>query len=396
MQSKLLSSLRGYVRIEVVGKNTEALLNKATERHYAIWDIQFVGEKTVTMHILLKDFFRLRPLLKETGCRMRVKERFGFPFWVAKLGRRKFFAVGLAGFLIGIYLLSSLVWQVNVQGNEQIPEEQILKAASEQGIYPFQWKFRLKEPDVLSKRLQAQLPGTAWVGVEIHGTHVLIKVVEAKLPDPRPLLGPRNLVATKNALITEIFAEKGRPMVQPNRYVRKGDLLISGVVGEAPNQQTVIASGTVKGLVWYTSQIEVPLVQTYKTYTGESKSRSYLVIGNRALQITGYGKLPFEQSETIPDRKVFRVRNWVLPVGWLHEKVMAVKLEERPIDVAEAKKIGLQQGRTEVLAAAGKDAKVQTEKILHEKTENGKVYMEVHFEVEENIAQEQPIVPQGE
>jgi similar to stage IV sporulation protein len=393
MQSNVISFFRGYVRLEITGKKIESLLNRAAEKRFTLWDVQFTESNKVTMFMALTDVLRLRPLLKETGCRMRVRERLGFPFWLGKLWRRKFFAAGLIVFLIGVYMLSSVVWRISVEGNDRIPEEQILKAASQVGIYPFQWKFRLGEPDELSRRLQLQLPGTAWVGVEVKGTQVHIKVVEAKVPEERQLLSPRNLVASKNAMVTNVFVEKGLPAVKPNQYVRKGDLLVSGYIGEDPNRQAVVATGVVRGLVWYTSNIEVPMVQRSKVYTGDVKDKHYLVIGNRALQLTGYGKVPFEQSETVPDRTVWHIGKWTLPVGWLHERVYAVDTAERSIDAAEARKIGLERGRTEVKAAAGRDAVIQSEKILHEKTENGKVYMEVHFEVEENIAEDQPIVP---
>jgi similar to stage IV sporulation protein len=393
MQSKLISFLRGYVRLVIAGKGIELLLNRAAEKRFTLWDVKVTDNHAVTMYMLLPDALRLRPLLKETGCRMRVRERFGFPFMTGRLWRRKFFALGLVGFLIGIYVLSSLVWRVSIEGNDTIPAQQIYEAAREVGIKPMQWKGKLGEPEELARRLQLLLPGTAWVGVEVKGTHVNIRIVEAKLPDPRPLIGPRHIVAAKNALVTQIFAEKGLPVVQPNKYVRKGDLLITGVLGDNGRQQTVAATGVVRGLVWYTSNIEVPMTQRSKVYTGEIKDRHYLVIGNRGVQLTGYGKIPFAQSETVPDRTVWHIGSWPLPLGWLHERIYAVTVAERSIDAAEAHNIGLQRGRAETLAAAGPDAVLKTEKILHEKTENGKVYMEVHFEVEENIAAEQSIVP---
>jgi similar to stage IV sporulation protein len=71
---------------------------------------------------------------------------------------------------------------------------------------------------------------------------------------------------------------------------------------------------------------------------------------------------------------------------------MEVGVVEQAIELQEAKKRGIEQAKADILAAAGKDSRVVSEKILHEKTENGKVYMEVHLEVEESIAQELPIV----
>ncbi|MBP1992850.1 sporulation protein YqfD [Paenibacillus eucommiae] len=396
MESTYMAWVRGYVRVELRGEGCETVLNQAIAQGLTVWSVQIGQGGRMRLDIVVSDFFELRPLLKRTGCRVHVLERHGFPFFLDKLGKRKIFVAGIAGFVIGIYLLSSLVWQISVVGNERITRSEILQAAAQEGIHRFQWKLRLKETEVLSRNIQALLPGTSWVGVEIKGTHITVKIVEATIPEKKPLMNPRNLVATKNALITEILAEKGKPMVKPNSYVRKGDVLISGYIGNEQNSQIVVATGTVKGLVWYTSKIEVPLTTTYKVYSGESKDRSYLVFGSRALQLTGYGKHSYEQFETIPERKTLQWRNYSLPIGWLHEKIRETSLISEPIAENEAKSIGLEQARAELLSTTGKDSRIASEKILHEKTENGKVYMEVHFEVEEMIMEEQPIVIQGE
>lgn len=393
MKASLIYRLRGFVRLEATGGKLEQLVNRFPQKRMSVWDIRYLDKGRISFYVTVPDFFRLRPLLKETGSLIRIKEKHGFPFWLDKLEKRKFFAIGLLGFVIGIYLLSSLVWQVRVEGNETIQTEQILQAAKQQGVYRMQWKFKLKEPSELSRAMQSQLPAAAWIGIEVRGTHVVIKVVEAKIPVKPPLMNPRHLVASKNAMVTEIFAEKGRPVVKPNQYVRKGDILISGVIGDELHGQNVVASGTVKGLVWYKPTVEVPLLRQYKVYTGEFKKRSYLVLGSRGVQMSGFGRLPFEQTETIQKRQTLSWRSYTLPIGWLSEKVMEVQLQERPIEPLEATSAGLEEAKAQILSAAGEGAKVVSEKILHEKTENGKVYMEVLLEVEESIAVEQPIVP---
>ncbi|NEW05206.1 sporulation protein YqfD [Paenibacillus sp. SYP-B3998] len=395
-QSIFIARLRGYVRVQLRGKGCENIINPMLESGFSIWDIEPNGDDKLEMHILIKDFFRLRPLLKRTGFRMHVLHRHGLPFFMGRLGRRKLFLGGIAAFVIALYVLTSLVWQVSVEGNERISTVDILQAASKQGIHTFQWKFKLKKTEELSREIQGMLPNAAWVGVEIRGTHVTIKVVEATVPDKGPLMNPRNLVASKSAIVTEILSVKGRPMVKPNTYVRKGDVLISGTIGDEQNNQVVVARGKVKGIVWYTSHIEVPLTRTYKVYTGETSNRNYLVFGTRALQVSGFGKQKYEQFETIPERKSLQWRSFALPIGWLHEKIMEVNNIEEPVEAIDAKKGGLEQARSELLTLAGPESRVAGEKILHEKTENGKVYMEVHFEVEENIAEEQPIVTRGE
>lgn len=394
MKTTLFNRARGYVCIELRGPKMEKLLNALIDSRFSIWDIRYKDRDTAELYIVIRDFFRLRPLLKETGTKLHVKARYGLPFVLDKLGHRKMFLVGIVCFFLAIYTLSMLVWQVEVEGNEKLSREDIVQAAKEHGIYRFQWKFRMNDPDMLSRGLQNSLPGTAWVGVEIQGTHIRIKVVESARPDARELMSPRHLVASKNAMVTQILAEKGKALVKPNTNVSKGDILISGIIGDESNQQTVVAQGTVRGIVWTEATVDIPLNLKRKVYTGDTKTRSYLVIGSRALQLSGYGDTPFTQYESVPDHRTVQWRNWKLPIGWLKETLLESQIEEVQLEPEEAKMIALERARTEVVSAAGPGAVFKSEKIiLHEKSDNGKVYMKVLFEIEQPIAVEQPIIP---
>src|SRR5690606_23457324 len=204
---------------------------------------------------------------------------------------------------------------------------------------------------------------------------------------------PRHLVSKTDAVITSIVAEQGRPLVQPNTRVRKGDILISGLLGSDENQQAVVAKGKVFGLVWYEYAIEVPLTQKYRVYTGEWHTRHYMVLGGHAVQLTGYGKGKYAHSESIELAKEWRWRGWTLPVGWREEKVMEGEFVERAISVDDAKEIGLQQAKAELLQLAGPQAEITETKILHDTPESGKVKMRVLFEVNQEIAKELPLVP---
>jgi similar to stage IV sporulation protein len=396
MKVSTFSTLRGYVKIEVRGNRLEGFMNAVAASRLMIWDAHLKTEGVAELTILLPDFFRLRPILKQTGCRMHVQKRNGFPFFLDKLGRRKFFAVGMLAFIVGLYMLSSIVWQVKVEGTVSLSNEEVLRVARGIGIKQYQWKFRLQQEAELARHLQRQLPDIAWVGVEIRGTQMIIRVVESTKPEQRPLVSPRNLIATKNAMITQVVAVKGKPLVSPNMYVRKGQVLISGYIGNEMNSQVVVANGSVHGIVWYTSRVEVPQTQYFKGYTGESFSRFYLVMGNRAIQLTGYGKKPYELLETHIDRKTLHWRQYGLPIGWLTETVMQVTHLNKPLTQEEAIRIGLEYSQADLLQRAGKDAKVVSQKILHQEAQNGKVYMDVYYEVEEQIAIEQPIIGQGD
>ncbi|AJY77855.1 sporulation protein [Paenibacillus beijingensis] len=392
-----MQKLRGVATVRIRGGRQEELVNSALGGGLQLWSIRRTSVDELEFSVMLPDFFRLRPYLKRTGCRMHVIGRRGFPFWLDKLGNRKFFAVGMVLFFVGMYLLSSLVWEIEVKGNVKLTEEQILAAARQEGIYPFQWSFRLPDTDVLSKKLTAELPGAAWIGVEKTGTKIVLRVVETTKPEERPLLSPRHLVASSDGVVTQILAEAGRPVVRKNAKVKKGQILISGTIGEGKYTRTVVAKGTVRGLVWHEYDIVSPLTQQTKVYTGESRTKWYIVIAGRSLQVSGFGKNPFAASQTETRLEEASWQTWKLPLGRMKEKVLETEIAERKLSRAEAVEAGLMKAKADVLSKAGADAVVKEQKILHEKTDNGKVYMKVLIEVEQSIVTEMPLVQmQGE
>lgn len=186
MKKAPLSWLRGVVSLHVTGPQVERFINALTGAGTVIWDVK-PSRNGMSLKLLLKDFYALRPLLKKTGCRLHITGREGVPFIMARLLRRKFFAAGLMLFAIGLFLLSSMVWSVDVEGNKRLAAEDVLDAARQEGIYPLQWIWRMDQPDKLSRELSSRLPGVSWIGVQRTGTAVKIQIVEAVEPDKKPL-----------------------------------------------------------------------------------------------------------------------------------------------------------------------------------------------------------------
>lgn len=96
------------------------------------------------------------------------------------------------------------------------------------------------------------------------GTSISITVIDSTKPEKLTLEGPRHLVAKADAVVTRIIAENGRPKVERNDRVRKGDILISGILGDEQRNKAVVSKGKVMGLVWHEYRIESPLVTKSK------------------------------------------------------------------------------------------------------------------------------------
>ncbi|WP_379138170.1 sporulation protein YqfD [Paenibacillus sp. sgz500958] len=391
MKQEPFSWLRGSVTLQITGPQVEMFINILTGGGIVIWDVRPL-QSGVCFTLLLNDFYALRPLLRKTGCHMHITGRKGLPFVMAKLWKRKFFGAGLLLFGVALVLLSSMVWNVEVVGNERIATEDVLDAARQEGIFTYQWIWRMDNPDKLSKELTARLPGVSWVGLQRTGTSVKIQIVEAVQPEQKPLYSQRHLISRTDAVVTDIYAEQGRPVVERNDRVKKGDILISGTLGDEQNMEFVVAKGEVRGLVWHEYSISVPLTIKSSAYTGERKDHAYLVLGKWAVQLWGYGDSPFEKSKILTEDNPLTWRSIKLPIGWMTEKELELQEVTETLTPEAARSKGLENARSDILARYGSDSVIKSQKILHEKKENGKVYMKVLFEVEERIAEELPLV----
>lgn len=392
MKRSVIEWLKGSVVVELQGGNVARFLNEVLTAELSLSNIRWTSSETVQFEVSLAQYFSLRKYVRAAGAHIHIVKKEGFPFLLNRMEKRIWFSVGVAIFFTLIFLLSSLIWSIEVEGNKRIPTDVIIAAAKEQGLYEMQWSFRLTDTDVISKQLVNAIPGTNWIGVEKTGTKVKIQVVEMTIPDERELQSPRHLVATNDAVITYIIAEEGKPLVRKNAKVKKGQTLISGIIGSEAHSKVVIAKGKVKGLVWYEYKVSAPLIQEYKAFTGEKQARSYFVIGNRALKISGFNQQQYESSEVQTTREQFRIGNFELPFGTMKEMEREATVTEQKLTVEQVKESSLEQARLHVLAKAGDDASIVSEIILHEQSDNGKVVLKVLYEVDQSITKELPIV----
>ena len=102
---------RGYVRIRVMGFSPERFMNLCCNKGIVLWNIERKDDD-YEMNIHLKAFLTLRPIVRKTGTRVAVLQRYGFPFFLPKMLKRKVFLVGLL-LAIVFWLYSSVyIWDI--------------------------------------------------------------------------------------------------------------------------------------------------------------------------------------------------------------------------------------------------------------------------------------------
>lgn len=392
MNKRWLALFFGQVQMTVTGERAEAFINRCLENEVAISNIRRIKQNQISCTVAAYDVRRLRPLLRQSYCRLHIVKRSGLPFFLTRLSFHKGFVAGLFIFVSVLFLLSNIVWRVQITGADPKTTHEIREQLEKMGVTPGKFQFLLPAKEDLQYAITDKLNDVAWIGAKLKGTTYQFRVLEKEIPKKEKGLTPRNLVAKKEAIIYNIYVEQGKAAVQQDEYVKKGDVLISGTIGNENHQKIVPAKGKVLGETWYDSEAAVPLKREFKSYTGQDHTKHFIKVFGFAIPVWGFSGNSFKSYDVITKTKPFKFLKWTLPVSYekkiYKQTVTTRKLYTKKEALAAAKRLT----KKDLLAKLNEKDKILSEKVLRDSVENGKVKVLMHYTVIENIAKEQPLI----
>jgi similar to stage IV sporulation protein len=392
MKNQWIEFIFGEVTTKVTGKGIERFLNVLTRNGLHIWNVKRHGTDTVTFKIRVQDAFKIRPFVKHSGCEVSFLQRNGAPFLFKRMLKNSGFVLGAVLFLFIIIFLSNVVWGIDIKGAKPATEYKIRKELDKMGVKIGKVQFFIDNVDTIQKKLTDNIGAITWVGVELKGTTYQLQVVEKKQPKEPEQPAPRNLIAVKKATIVKMEVEKGQKLVDIHDQVAPGQIIVSGLIGKEGEEIPIAAKGKVWGETWYKSHVELPLKTNFNVYNGKEEQKYLIKAGNVEIPIWGFGKSEYKDSKTEETSKPIHFLKWDLPVFFESKTIRERETVERVYNEQEAVKIATEMAKKDLKHHINEDAKIKNEKILHKAIENGKVILDIHFKVIENIAQEQPIV----
>ena len=388
----LIKNIFGYINIKVEGYFVERFINKCINEGIFFWNIKREKSTIAYMNVGIRDFKKLCKISKETKCKVKILEKKGLPFFLNRYRKRKIFLILIVLIGLVLFTLSKFIWNINIEGINNINESEIISMLDEKGLKVGQIKNKIDTQKIINE-IRLERADISWIGITMKGTNATVKIVEA---DSKPEIINEedycNIVSTKDAQIVKISAQNGIPVVKAGDIVTKGDILIAGWIdGKYTGTRYVHAEGEVKAKVWYTEKEQVTLNQVVERDTGNSEQKYKIKINNFTINLfkTLSKFKKYDTIETCNQIKIFS--NFYLPIELIKITNMEKVEEKITYGIEEAKQTGIQKASEKIEKQLNGEQEV-LQKYVNTYVNNNFVESEVTYEVLENIGTKEKIV----
>ncbi len=387
--------IKGYVTIKVWGYSVERLLNLCGNHDILVWGIKDHGDYH-TMNISVRGFFALKPLLKKTGTRAAVLQRYGLPFFVSKMCRRKIFVIGLVACMAFWILTSGYIWNIKIEGNFALTEDVLLDYLESQGVHTAMKKSNLKIED-LERALREDYDLITWTSVQLNGTTLLVHIKENEMPEydqtGQSQTGEgMDLVASRSGTVSYIITRSGVPQVALGDTVEKGDILVSGAVPVYNEDTTVRKYQFVKSdadiILRYGEDIcvEKNIAYEEKRYTGEQEDIWVLGAGDKEWSLR-FRKIPYAAYDSSEEKKQVQLLDHLyLPFSYGQKTVREYEIIEQKHTEEEMKTLMQEEWDKIISTLEEKGVQIAEKNVTIKKTDT-KWVLTAHMQLEESAVE---------
>ena len=262
--------LNGFLRVKFYGEFPERILDISAKNLISIWNTQILPDG-ISAFLTVRDFLILSSHLSGMKIRLHIEKRYGAPFIFKRYKKRAGLLIGVLIFLLFLEYMTGFVWVIDVKGNKQTPQNEILKACKNIGIYEGV-KISKINPKISSQKLLLEIDSLAWASLNIEGSRLTVNVTETKNNEDNKAY-PCNLIANFDGIIKKMDIKTGNSVVKVGDTVKKGDVLVSGIIETAGGTRFVASKGDVFAVVNKSYTFKENYKKIAFTETGKVKNK---------------------------------------------------------------------------------------------------------------------------
>ena len=277
----------------------------------------------------------------ENGINLTFEKEKGILAFLKRKRYRLGFLLGFIFLILSLYISSKFVWKINVFGNTVLTEDEVISELNDASFHLGSYIPSIDYKDLHNKILLSS-DKISWISINIDG-NVANVVIKEKLDEkPSDNIKYSNIIAKSDGQIVSISIEDGEKQISVGDIVKKGDILISGVLdSQSQGVRYVNAKGNVRAYVNKIIEIKMPFMNNEKVYTGKVYTDKYYKIFNYLIKFSSKCRNYSVFCDTIETTKQISLFNKVkLPVFCTkvkhleYENVNVEYTKEQVIDIS--------------------------------------------------------------
>ena len=369
--------MNNHYRILIQGKNLSYFLSMLISKKISIYRREN-SDSGLILEVSQEDYQKIMDI--KTSYKITVLNRYGLLKLQYLFCKYFIFLLGLVFFFGVLFFLSHITFEIEVIHSSHEIQSIIYQYLKQFGIEKFHFKVSYDEKEkIVEKILKKETERIEWLEIEEIGTKYIVHVEERKKNKDEEQCYPRSVVAKKDAMILEIRAEEGEVVKEKLDYVKKGDVIISGLIY---NKEEIVskrcATGQVFGEVWYRVSLSLPKHYYEEKVTGEKKSQLEIQFLNSTYHL-------FSHYDNYQKKSTSIFKSKLLPIQFLFSTYLETDVVDKNYTLETIDSTAYRLATNKLTHKLSKEDEIISKKILKKYEKDSRIEVEVFFRVKEDI-----------
>jgi len=375
-----------YYELKIEGKDVKRFIKQLYNLGIYFEEIKFI-DKIVYVKIDSNNYKKLSKV--KTIYKIYITNLYGINKIKDIIKKYNIFFICILLGIVLLNILCNITFEIEIDTKNEEIYNLVERQLKVNGIkkYTFMKDFK-KRQVIINNILENNKDKLEWLEIERVSTKYIVRVEERIIKTEKDKCSPRNIIAKKTGIIMNITSSKGEVIKTVNDYVKKGDILISGIITKNDEEKNrVCAEGKVYAETWYQVIVEVPYNYKETIYTKEYKKNiSFTIFNKRYALFKDY-------NEFITSEKTLKSN--VLPFKISLENNQKIINIDQIYTNEELDLKAFQLAKEKILTIVKEENNILLEKKLKTTPKNSTIEMVIFFKVKEDITLYQDIEENG-
>lgn len=360
--------------LKIKGKKIQNFIKKIYDNKIDLFKIKKINNEEIIVYIKKEDFEKINKI--KTIYEIECIDVSGKTKIIENLKKNIPLFIMMLISIITIYILSNLIFKIEIITNNNKLKEELKKELEENGIYKYNIKKNYKELSEIKNKIKEKYrDNIEWLEIENVGVKCILKLEERIVNSKDETSELLNIVSLKDAIIKDVTASNGIILKRKNESVKKGEIVISGKIKLNDEIKEIVnAKGKVMGEVWYKTTISYPLTYYEEKITGKKNTRFSVKIFNKSINF-------FKKNGKIEQKPLFESNIFSLYKNTIYD----VEIIDIVYTYDEAVEKAIELGRKKMNSKLNDEEYIIYEKCLKVSSKDSKIELEMFYAVYENI-----------